>query len=69
MHQHLDALRSRRDRSVSMSRAMQAGGDHSPADGFAMQEVLVVGLRLQRMADGVAEVQDAPLAILALVAR
>ena len=41
--------------------------NHAPADGFAMQEVLVAGLRLQGVADGVAEVQNPALATLAFV--
>ena len=33
-------------------------GDHAPADGFAVQELLVVGGGFDGVADGVAEVQD-----------
>ncbi len=34
------------------------GGDGAPADGFAVEELLVVGGGLDGVADGVAEVED-----------
>ena len=46
---------------------MRGRGDHSPADGFAVQQLLVAGLGFQSVPDGVAEVQNAALAAFALV--
>ncbi len=47
--------------------ADQAGGDHAPAHRFAVQQPPVVRFCLQRVADGVSEIQDAALAAFPLV--
>ena len=45
------------------------GGAHAPGHRFAMQEARVAGLRFERVAEGVAEVQDAAEVAFALVGR
>ena len=45
------------------------GGAHAPSHRFAVEETRVAGLGLERMAEGVAEIENAAEVAFALVAR
>jgi hypothetical protein len=54
------------------TRHLQANGDHrgrnhSPRDGFSVQEMFVICLCLQSVTDGMSEVEDAPYSCLAFI--
>ena len=53
--------------SAADGKADVGGGNHSPGDGFAVKQALVAGFGLERVADGVAEVENAAQAAFLLV--